>query len=254
VSVVAGIHIMILVLERDLGAALILAITYLFMLYVATSKSLYLFGGLGAASVASFVGYQLFSHVKVRVNAWLNPWADITGDGYQVTQSLFAIGTGGWFGLGLGRGLPSSIPVVKSDFIFSAIGEELGGIFALCIILIYLNLFISFINIALMQRDMFYKLIALGLSIIFIFQVFLCIGGATKFIPSTGVTLPLISNGGSSIIYIMILFSVMQGLCMINQIEDDKIERKKKKAKRDTGKTANTKKGIRNQKEEPEYI
>lgn len=237
VSIIAGIHVLILVAERDLGAALILSVTYLFMLYIGTSQPLYLFGGLGAASVASVLAYRLFAHVRQRVNAWRNPWADITGDGFQVAQSLFAIGTGGWFGLGLGRGLPTKIPVVKSDFIFSAISEELGGIFALCILLLYLSCFVMFINIAIVQKNTFYKMIALGFSIIFIFQVFLCVGGATKFIPSTGVTLPLISNGGTSILSTMIIFSVMQGLHVLNQVEDEKFERKKKKSKTSDGKT-----------------
>lgn len=222
VSIMAAAHVILLVLQKDLGGALIFFVTYLFMLYIATAKSFYLFGGLIAGSGAAIVAYQLFDHVKTRVLAWRNPWADIDRGGYQIAQSLFAIGTGGWFGMGLGKGLPMSIPVRESDFIFSAISEEMGGIFAVCIVLVYLSCFIMFINIAMKMKKMFYKLVALGLSIQFIFQVFLNLGGVTKFIPSTGVTLPLISSGGSSLISVILVFSIIQGLYVLNQEEEHK--------------------------------
>lgn len=232
VTAVAAAHVMILVLETDLGGALILFVTYVCMLYVATQKSLYLFAGFGSGAVASVIAYFLFGHVRTRVSSWSNPWADITGGGYQITQSLFAIGTGGWFGFGLGKGLPTSIPVAVSDFIFSAISEELGGIFAVCLIMLYLSCFILFVHASMKIRNGFYKLTAMGLSVIFIFQVFLCVGGVTKFIPSTGVTLPLISYGGSSVLSTVILFSIIQGLYVINQNEDEKVEKEKRKEKR----------------------
>ena len=223
----AGAHVLLLVLERDLGASLILFLTYIIVLYIATGKSFYLFGGLLGGAAASFVAYQLFPHVKVRVSAWLDPWATIDSSGYQVAQSLFAIGTGGWFGMGIGKGLPTSIPVGKSDFIFSAISEEFGGIFALWILFLYVSCFILFLTIALRTKEIFYKLVALGLSIMFAVQVFLSIGGVTKFIPSTGVTLPLLSYGGSSVLSTVIVFSILQGIYMMNQNEDGKIEKRK---------------------------
>lgn len=212
ISVVAAVHVGILVLEKDLGGALIFFITYLFVLFAATSNWLWLVLGTLAGSGAALIAYRFFSHVRVRVKAWWDPWSDIDNSGYQVAQSLFAIGTGGWFGMGLGRGLPESIPIVESDFIFSAISEEFGGIFCICILLVYLSCFLMFINISMRFTNKFYKLTALGMSIIFIFQVFLAIGGVTKFIPSTGVTLPLISNGGSSLLSTIIMFSIIQGL------------------------------------------
>ena len=227
VSAMAGAHVLLLVLERDLGASLILFLTYIIVLYIATGKSFYLFGGLLGGAAASFVAYQLFPHVKVRVSAWLDPWATIDSSGYQVAQSLFAIGTGGWFGMGIGKGLPTSIPVGKSDFIFSAISEEFGGIFALWILFLYVSCFILFLTIALRTKEIFYKLVALGLSIMFAVQVFLSIGGVTKFIPSTGVTLPLVSYGGSSVLSTVIVFSILQGIYMMNQNEDGKIEKRK---------------------------
>lgn len=212
VTAMAGVNVLILVAHKDLGGALIFFVTYVFMLYVATTRPLYLFSGLLGGSVAAFVAYRLFSHVRVRVMAWENPFRYIDKEGYQISQSLFAIGTGGWFGMGLNRGLPTDIPVVESDFIFSAISEELGGLFAICVILIYISCFIMFINIAVEQEDSFYRLVAVGLSVMFAFQVILSIGGVIKFIPSTGVTLPLISQGGSSVLATIMMFMIIQGI------------------------------------------
>lgn len=214
VSAMAGIHVIILVLQKDLGGALIFFVTYVFMLYAATNKPLYLFSGLGAGSVAAFLAYQMFYHVRVRVMAWQNPLKFIEKEGYQISQSLFAIGTGGWFGMGLNQGYPTSIPVVDSDFIFSAISEEFGGFFALCVIMLYINCFLMFINISLEQKETFTRLLTLGFSVMFGFQVFLSIGGVIKFIPSTGVTLPLISSGGSSVVSTILMFMILQGIYM----------------------------------------
>ncbi|MFR1028742.1 MAG: penicillin-binding transpeptidase domain-containing protein [Clostridium sp.] len=166
------------------------------------------------------MAYQLFAHVRVRVAAWQDPWSNMNQGGYQICQSLFAIGTGGLFGMGLGQGMPKSVPVVESDFIFSAIAEEMGVIFCIFLILIYISSFIMFVNIALKMKKNFYKLCAFGLSVVLIFQVFLSIGGVTKFIPSTGVTLPLISYGGSSIITTIVIFSIIQGMYVRNRREE----------------------------------
>ena len=225
VSVLAAGYVLVLVLEKDLGGALIFYITYLFILYVSTEKLRYFLGGLAAGSAASVVAYFLFSHVRVRVLAWSDPWTYIDGQGYQVTQSLFAIGTGGWLGFGLNKGLPDSVPVVSSDFIISAIAEEFGALFAICIILIYVSCFIMFINIAMKMNHKFYKLIALGFSVMFMFQTFLSIGGATKLVPSTGVTLPLLSYGGSSVLSVIVIFSI------VHQNEDAEIEKIKRRPK-----------------------
>ncbi len=226
VTSVAALHVLILVASKDLGSALIFFVTYIFMLFVATGKWLYLLAGAGGGTLASMLAYQLFGHVRTRVSAWLNPWADIAGKGYQITQSLFAIGTGGWFGMGLYRGMPRRIPVVEKDFIFSAISEELGGIFALCVLLICLGCFLQFMMIASRMQAVFYKLIAFGLGTIYIIQVFLTVGGVTKFIPSTGVTLPLVSYGGSSILSTFIIFGIIQGLYILkrNEEEEEKYE------------------------------
>lgn len=212
VTVMAGATVLALVFQKDLGGALIFFVTYVFMLYTATAKPLYLIFGLAGGSIAAWIAYGLFDHVKVRVMAWRNPFVYIDNEGYQISQSLFAIGTGGWFGMGLYQGLPTSIPVVDSDFIYSAISEEFGGLFALSLILIYINCFILMINISLKLTDNFYRLLSLGFSVMFGFQVFLSIGGVIKFIPSTGVTLPFISYGGTSIMSTIIMFMVIQGI------------------------------------------
>ncbi len=221
----AAAHVLILVLSKDLGSALIFFLAYVFMLFIATSNWLYLIGGIGGGCAAAVMAYKLFSHVRVRVEAWQDPWSDIAGKGYQVTQALFAIGTGGWFGMGLYQGMPKKIPVVEKDFIFAAISEELGGIYALCILLICLGCFIQFMLIATRMQALFYKLIAFGLGIEYIVQVFLTIGGVTKFIPSTGVTLPLVSYGGSSILSTFILFGVIQGLYVLKRNEEEEEQR-----------------------------
>ena len=228
-TVIAAIHVLILVASRDLGAALLFFVTYVVMLYVATKKVLYFAGGLAAGSAASVVAYHLFSHIRVRVRAWQNPLAYIDKEGYQISQSLFAIGTGGWFGMGLCQGSPEKIPVVKNDFIFSAICEELGGIFAICLILVCMSFFLMIVNIALKIKKPFYKLIALGLGTEYAFQVFLTIGGATKFIPMTGVTLPLVSYGGSSVACTVLMLAIIQGLYILREDEDEEIERYRRK-------------------------
>ncbi len=218
-TVAAALHVVILVLSTDLGAALIFFLTYIIMLYVATQKPLYFFAGLGFGAAAGVLAAKLFSHVRVRIEAWQDPFANISGSGWQVAQSLFAIGTGGWFGLGLYQGLPGKIPVGTSDFVFAAIVEELGILFGICLILICLSCYLMFLNIALQIRDGFYKLIALGLGSVYGVQVFLNVGGVIKCIPSTGLTLPLVSLGGSSILCTIIMFAIIQGLYILRQDE-----------------------------------
>lgn len=220
----AAAHVLVLVLSRDLGNGLIFFLTYLFMLFVATSRAVYLGAGLGAGAAASALAWQLFPHVQRRVEAWLDPWSDVADTGYQIAQSLFAVGTGGWMGMGLDQGLPEKIPVVEKDFMISAISEELGGLFAICLILICLGCFLQFMMIAVRMQAMFYKLIAFGLGCEYIIQVLLTVGGAVKFIPLTGMTLPLVSYGGSSIAGTFILFSVIQGLYILKRNEEEEDE------------------------------
>lgn len=214
-SALAALHVLILAACKDLGTALLFFVAYAAMLYIATNRSIYivLSGGLFAA--AGVVSYHLFSHVRTRIAAWLNPWSDIPNKGYQMAHSLFAIGTGGFAGMGLMQGMPDRIPIVEKDFIFSAISEEMGAITAVCLILICLGCFLQMMLEALYMDMLFYKLLAAGLGVIYITQVFLTIGGVTKFIPSTGVTLPFMAYGGSSILSSFLLFMIIQGIHII---------------------------------------
>ena len=235
----ACVHMGVLVLEKDLGGALIFFVIFIAMIYVGTGKISYLIafimGGAAMAGLAFLLFKdRLFDHVMVRVNVWKNPWADIRGTGYQITQSLFAIGSGGYFGSGLTKGSPDVIPVSESDFIFSAIAEEFGVIFAIFLILVCFSCFISFVTIAMRVRNRFYKTMAFGFAICYMFQTFLSIGGVTKFIPSTGVTIPLVSYGGSSVLSSLVMFSIMQGISTIENKEAKKIEEER----RDIEKTA----------------
>ena len=229
-TVVAGLHVGILVLSRDLGSAVIFFAAYLVLIYVSTRKPAYLCIGIAGGTAGAVMAYHLFGHVRQRVSAWKDPMAVYQNEGYQIVQSLFAIGTGGWFGMGLCQGSPEKIPVVKNDFIFSAICEELGGIFAICLIFVCMSFFLTIVEIALQIKNPFYKLIAIGLGAEYAFQVFLTIGGATKFIPMTGVTLPLVSYGGSSIMCMILMIAIIQGLYIYREDEDEEIERHRREA------------------------
>lgn len=231
-TVIAALHVLILVASRDLGGALIYLITYLVMLYVASQKPIYLFLGIGSGALASVVAYYLFAHVRDRVIAWKDPLSVIDDQGYQISQSLFAIGSGGWFGSGLGLGMPDKIPVVTTDFVFAAISEEMGAVFAICVIFICISCFLMIFNISMQIKDYFYKLIALGIGTLYGTQTFLALGGVTKFIPSTGVTLPLVSYGGSSLLSTIIIFAIIQGLYVLQFDEGDEDERVEQSSKK----------------------
>lgn len=208
-SIFAGMHVIILVLSRDLGGALILFVTFIFMVFAATRNIGYLLAGILGGGVFAYGAYHLFDHIRVRFLAWLNPWNYIDNQGYQITQSLFAIGSGNWFGMGLYQGNPQAIPYVEEDFIFSAICEELGVIFGVCLILICLSCFVTIMKLSIFLKDPFYRLIACGVGVMYVFQVFLTIGGGIKFIPLTGVTLPLVSYGGSSCLTTFVMFFII---------------------------------------------
>lgn len=222
-AVVAAIHVMILVCSRDLGSALIFFVTYALMLYAATKKPFYLAAAAVCIVIASVVSYRIFSHIQVRVQAWKDPWSVIDGSGYQIAQSLFAIGSGGMFGLGLYGGAPKDIPHVETDFVFSAITEELGILFGICLVMIYISCFLMFMNIAMRTKDDFYRLAAFGIGVTYGFQIFLTVGGGTKFIPLTGVTLPLISYGGSSVLATLMMFAVIEGIYCMRQVGGNRI-------------------------------
>lgn len=241
-AVIAAAHVIILVCSKDLGSALIFFVVYVLMVVVASKNWLYLLAGVSGGSVAAYLAYRVFPHIQVRVQAFKDPWSVIDSTGYQITQSLFAITSGGWFGLGLFKGTPESIPFVEADFIFSAITEELGLLFALCVILICVSSFVMFMNISMNLKDKFYQLIAFGLGVTYIFQVFLTIGGGCKFIPLTGVTLPFISYGGSSVLTTLIMFSITEGLSMIQEEEAEEEKHRRKRIRQKKKKQAGRKK------------
>ncbi|MBR6271139.1 MAG: FtsW/RodA/SpoVE family cell cycle protein [Lachnospiraceae bacterium] len=211
-TAVAAAHVLILVASTDLGSGLVYFVSYLFMIFVATHKARYFAAGIGAGAVAAVGAYAVFDHVRIRVKMWLNPFSDYENKGYQMAQSLFAISSGGWFGLGLCKGYPTSIPLARNDFIFSAIIEELGIIFAACLLLIYLGFLIQLFRVSTRIDGIFYQIIGVGLAAMIGIQVFLHVGGVTGMIPSTGITLPLISYGGSSVLSTMLTIGVIQGL------------------------------------------
>ena len=193
------------------------------------TRGAYLFIGLIVGFFACIAAYYLYAQVRVRVQTWLHPFADFYGKGNQIGNSLFGIGTGGWFGQGLYKGQPSKTPEVIMDCIFTAVCEELGGIIGICLILICIACLLMFIAVAAELYLPFYKLIGIGLTAIYGTQVFLTIGGGIKFIPLTGVTLPLVSYGGSSVLSTFIIFGIMQELYIKRQNEVERLERIKER-------------------------
>ncbi len=209
-AIVVMLFLIIMVLQTDLGTALIVFAVSITMLYIATSKFKYVFVCLILFSLGAIISYYLFAHVKVRVEMWLNPEFDPDFKSYQIVQSLIAIASGGLFGKGLGLGYPSLIPTTISDFIFSAICEEMGILTGIAIIIINFILFYRCMRNAVYVKDMFSRLLVVGYSTMLAMQVFAIIGGVTNMIPLTGVTLPFVSYGGSSMIYSFLSIGIIQ--------------------------------------------
>ncbi len=203
------ISLAILVFEKDLGSSLLFFGIFLSMLYVATGRKIYVAFGIMLFISGAAICYFIFAHVRTRIDIWLNPWVDVAGSGYQIAQSLFAIASGDLAGTGLGRGFPNYIPAVHTDFIFSALAEELGLAGGFAVITAYLLFISRGFRVALVNRDEFGKLLAVGLASAFALQVFIIIGGVTKLIPLTGITLPFMSYGGSSILANFILLALL---------------------------------------------
>ena len=212
VSGIAFAHVAILLVSRDLGTALIFFVGYIVMIYVATHKIYYLGAGIGIGLLGGFISTKVFTHVQSRIEAWRDPFKDYQGSGWQIARSLFSIAAGGWIGTGLGKGFPASIIHIENDMMFTAISEEMGGIVSIAILLICLNNLILMMGIASRCNTLFYRLIAVGLGAMYGFQVFLTVGGAIKLIPLTGVTLPFVSYGGSSLIASLIVFALINGM------------------------------------------
>ena len=213
--------VMLLVVEKDLGAGLLIALTFLVMFFAATGRTLLTLLGVGVLGGGAYASYKLFSHVQTRVQVWQDPWATYNGQGYQIVQGLLALASGGLFGVGLGRGMPQVIPVRESDYIFTVIGEEFGIIFGIITILFYLVFIVRGILIALNARSTYDALLVFGCTAMLTLQSFIIIGGVIKLIPLTGVTLPYISYGGSSILSSMIQLGIIQGVAIKNGQKDE---------------------------------
>ncbi len=219
-------YIFILAASKDLGAALIFGVTYLVMLFIATNSYTVLLGGMIAGTAGAIAAYSVFSHIQYRVLAWRDPFAYIDGSGYQIAQSLFAISSGGLFGVGLMSGNPKAIPYVEDDMIFSAICEEMGILFGIILIIICFLSFFAILKIGIRAANQFHKLICTGLAVAYALQIFLTVGGGIKLIPLTGVTLPFISYGGSSVMATIFVFFIVQGIYLklpknTNQLQED---------------------------------
>jgi len=206
------LHMAFLLFQRELGTILLLFGIFLAMLYVFDGRRRLLLINGGLALLGGTGAYFLVHHVQVRVAAWLDPWSDPAGLGYQISQSLFGIGAGGFFGSGLGNGHPEYIPEVETDFIFSAICEEMGIFGGLAVVLLFFILTYRGAKIALTVRSRFHKAVALGLTVMFGLQSFIIIGGVVKLIPLTGITLPFISYGGSSLTTSLLALGILQAI------------------------------------------
>lgn len=209
---IAYMHMGFMVIQQEWGTALMLFLVYFGLVYIFMNNRMFILINGALAAAGGLMGATFVNHVKVRIDAWLNPWADIAGKGYQITQSLFAIGSGSYFGTGLGLGRPDFIPEVNTDFIFSAVCEEMGIFGGVAVVLLYFILVYRGFKIALSTNELFTKILALGITLIFGFQTFIIVGGVIKLIPLTGITLPFISYGGSSLCISFISLGLLQAI------------------------------------------
>lgn len=205
-----GFCMVLLIWQRDLGAATLFFALFLTLLYLAAGDWRYVAGGLGLLLLASFFAYYAFDVVALRVDAWLNPWPDADNRAFQIVQSLYAVAAGGVLGQGVGQGFPTYIPVVHSDFAFAAIAEEWGLVGSLSVVACYMVLAQRGLRLALHASRPFHRYLAAGITVLFVAQALLIMGGVTRLLPLTGVTLPFLSYGGSS----MLISSIMVGLLL----------------------------------------
>lgn len=204
-----GVSLIVMVAEKDLGSSLLFFTLFIAMLWISTGKTSYLIMGATLFSGGALLAWSQFSHVQQRVDIWLRPFDDPTGDGYQIVQSSFAMAEGGLTGTGLGVGNPENIPEVETDFILAAIGEELGLVGATAVLVLFLLLVGAGLKVSLTSTRPFEKLLSAGLTTLLGFQAFIIIAGVVRLLPLTGVTLPFVSYGGSSLLANWILLALL---------------------------------------------
>ncbi|MBQ9265164.1 MAG: FtsW/RodA/SpoVE family cell cycle protein [Clostridia bacterium] len=212
-----GACLLLLMVQKDLGTALLYYGVALILIFVATGSKMLLGAGLLGGAGAAVIGYQMFAHVKKRVAIWIDPWQDASGAGYQIVQSLIAIVNGGLWGVGLGLGNASVIPEYYNDFIFSVILHEFGIVFGLIVLCMYVFIIIRGVMIARRSRTVFHALLATACASLIALQTFVIIGGNIKLIPLTGVTLPFISYGGTSMVSSLCVIGLLQGVASVNE-------------------------------------
>ena len=204
-----GVCLIVVVFERDLGSAVLFYTIFLLMLYVATGRISYVLIGLVLLAVGGVAAYKFLSHVQVRFQVWMDPFKDAQGQGYQIVQSLYSLADGGLAGVGIGKGMANNIPVVESDFIFSAIGEEMGLLGGGAVLILFMLFAVRGLTTAARAKSDLAAFSATGLTAAISFQAFLIVGGVTRLIPLTGVTLPFMSQGGSSLLASFVIVALL---------------------------------------------
>ncbi len=229
-GIVTIVLALVLLIQNDLGALLIFGILAWMMTYDYTGWEIVLWGGAILVAIAAYFAYHYVSHVTVRFDIWLDPWQDINGTGYQIAQSLFAIVGGGWFGMGMYQGIPGYIPVNTSDMIFSVIAEEMGMVVCIAILFIYLLMFLFVMETGRRERNTFRRNLLIAFGVLFMSQTFIIVGGVIKLIPLTGVTMPFISYGGSSLFSNFVTISIIEAVIYLYRIDREEA-RKRERAK-----------------------
>lgn len=204
-----GVSILVMTAQKDLGSSLLFFALFVVMLWIATERAGWLVLGGALFSIGAFAAWSVFEHVQTRVRIWVNPWPAAAGEGYQIVQSSYALGTGGLSGTGISLGSPQQIPAAETDFIFSAIGEELGLLGTTAILVAFLVIIGAGLGIARRAQHPLDKLLAAGLTTIIGVQTFIILGGVTRLVPLTGITLPFVSYGGSSLVANYILLALL---------------------------------------------
>ncbi len=227
-----GFSVMVMVGQRDLGSSLLFFTLFVVMMWVATERLTYLVMGVVLFAGAAYIAWRMFGHVQTRVAIWRDPWEDEYDKGFQIVQAIYGLGDGGITGTGLGRGSPDKVPEAQNDFIFAAIGEEMGMIGATALLMAYLLIIGAGLRVALRTDRTFDKLLATGLTTIVGVQAFIIIGGVIKVVPLTGITLPFVSYGGSSLLSNYIILALLlrlsdAGSRRLGELPDDPTPRER---------------------------